>query len=207
MFIWPGVLPLALRAIQFIPSGTHCWYSNELVTGKLMYLDVISHASLFQLHADMAKYCKGLTYHSQSYHQQVKTTLPQYLPKQPLHDLQPGDRIFRKRYQRKKCSCISLEGPSSDTVINKWTVKFQGVNISVHVSQLKSNSQLHTIGKLLQHGTSNSGISEILQKRTVIPDLWNKEMTTHSPWSAGGPRYLIPVSFFSLLVYNHSYFL
>lgn len=109
--------------------------------------------------------------------------------------------------REKKCSCISLEGPSSDTVINKWTVKFQGVNISVHVSQLKSNSQLHTIGKLLQHGTSNSGISEILQKRTVIPDLWNKEMTTHSPWSAGGPRYLIPVSFFSLLVYNHSYFL
>lgn len=67
------------------------------------------------------------------YHQQMKATFLQHLPKEPLYDIQPGGFIYWKRYQRKTALEVTLSGsfnnkhssepPGSQSLRSHFTTK------------------------------------------------------------------------------------
>lgn len=85
---------------------------------------------------------------TQSYHQQVKATVPQHLPAQPWspYDLKPGEFVYWKRRKSLctwKKTTLKLHWKRLYLVLlTVPAVKLQGVHPWVHVSQLKKQFRI-----------------------------------------------------------------
>ena len=169
----PKIFPLTLMAIQPTLWGTHWLSIYELVARRSMSLGISPPTpDSALLHADMAKYCKGLMSYIQFSHQQLRP--PFYVSLWSSK----GDLLLEQTSE-KNCSWTLLGGTLSGTVINKYRIEslrqMWNVNLWIHISQLKKkfrtphNWKTIPIGDFKLRIVRDPSKAANLQKQTADP--------------------------------------